>query len=59
MDWISPAQCLSGIFFGSSLSDRTVLPELQRISAAGSNIYNFSYYGLYNPIVLVAYLLPL
>lgn len=33
-------------------------PEYAANIGGGQNIYNFSYYGLYNPIVLIAYLLP-
>ena len=33
-------------------------PSLALNLGMGQNIYNFSYYGLFNPLILISYLLP-
>ena len=33
-------------------------PEFALNIGGGQNIYNFSYYGLFSPVVLIGYLLP-
>ncbi|WP_124101188.1 YfhO family protein [Ruminococcus sp. Marseille-P6503] len=35
-----------------------IFPSFAANLGAGENIYNFSYYGLYSPIILISYLLP-
>lgn len=35
-----------------------LFPDYAANLGGGQNIYNFSYYGLYNPIILFSYLLP-
>lgn len=37
---------------------KDLLPDFALNIGGGQNIYNFSYYGLLNPIVLISYLLP-
>lgn len=37
---------------------KDLLPDFAPNIGGGQNIYNFSYYGLLNPIILVSYLLP-
>lgn len=35
-----------------------IFPSFAANLGAGENIYNFSYYGLYSPVILISYLLP-
>lgn len=59
MDWISQHSVFPGSISGSSFNQTgQFFPEYSREHRRPANIYNFSYYGLYNPIVLIAYLLP-
>ena len=37
---------------------KDLFPNFAANLGAGENIYNFSYYGLYSPIILFSYLLP-
>lgn len=37
---------------------KDLLPDFAPNIGGGQNIYNFSYYGLLNPIILISYLLP-
>lgn len=37
---------------------KDLLPDFALNIGGGQNIYNFSYYGLLNPIILISYLLP-
>ena len=37
---------------------KEIFPNFALNLGMGQNIYNFSYYGLYNPIILISYLLP-
>lgn len=38
---------------------KDLLPDFALNIGGGQNIYNFSYYGLLNPIILISYLLPM
>ena len=39
-------------------STHNLLPNLALNLGSGQNIYNFSYYGLLNPIIIISYLFP-
>ena len=39
-------------------STHNLLPNLALNLGSGQNIYNFSYYGLLNPIIMISYLFP-
>lgn len=58
MDWISQHSVFPEYFRQQFYQTGQFFPEFAANIGGGQNIYNFSYYGLYNPIVLVAYLLP-
>ena len=57
-DWVSQhvqfADYLRTLFYDS----HNLFPSFAFNLGAGENIYNISYYGLYNPIILFSYLLP-
>lgn len=58
MDWISQHSVFLEYFRQQFYQTGQFFPEFAANIGGGQNIYNFSYYGLYNPVVLVAYLLP-
>lgn len=58
MDWISQHSVFPEYFRQQFYQTGQFFPEFAANIGGGQNIYNFSYYGLYNPVVLVAYLLP-
>lgn len=58
MDWISQHSVFPEYFRQQFYKTGQFFPEYAANIGGGQNIYNFSYYGLYNPIVLIAYLLP-
>ena len=58
IDWISQHTVLAEYFRQRFYSTHEFFPQFASELGGGQNIYNFSYYGLYNPIVLIAYLLP-
>ena len=58
MDWISQHSVFPEYFRQQFYQTGQFFPEFAANIGGGQNIYNFSYYGLYNPIVLIAYLLP-
>ena len=58
MDWISQHSVFPEYFRQQFYQTGQFFTEYAANIGGGQNIYNFSYYGLYNPIVLIAYLLP-
>ena len=58
MDWISQHSVFPEYFRQQFYQTGQFFPEYAANIGGGQNIYNFSYYGLYNPIVLIVYLLP-
>ena len=58
MDWISQHSVFPEYFRQQFYQTGQFFPEFAANIGGGQNIYHFSYYGLYNPVVLVAYLLP-
>ena len=58
MDWISQHSVFPEYFRQQFYQTGQFFPEYAANIGGGQNIHNFSYYGLYNPIVLIAYLLP-
>ncbi len=58
VDWINQHSVLPDYFRKQFYETGNLFPEFAANLGGGQNIYNFSYYGLYSPIVLVSYLLP-
>lgn len=58
VDWISQHSVLPDYFRRQFYETGQLFPEFAPNIGGGQNIYNFSYYGLYSPIVLLSYLLP-
>jgi uncharacterized membrane protein YfhO len=57
-DWLSQHWALPEYFRTLFYKTGNLFPNFAPNLGAGQNIYNFSYYGLLNPIILIAYLLP-
>lgn len=58
VDWISQHSVLPDYFRQLFYDTKQFFPEFAANIGGGQNIYNFSYYGLYSPILLISYLLP-
>lgn len=58
VDWISQHSVLPDYFRRQFYETGELFPEYAPNIGGGQNIYHFSYYGLYSPVVLLSYLLP-
>ncbi len=57
-DWINQHTVIPDYFRNIFYKTGKILPNFSFNYGAGQNIYNLSYYGLLNPIILPSYLLP-
>ncbi len=57
-DWISQHSVIPDYFRKIFYETGNILPNLAINLGAGQNIYNYSYYGLLSPVILLSYLLP-
>lgn len=58
VDWLSQHSVFPEYFRQRFYETGNLFPDFAMELGAGQNIYNFAYYGLYNPLYLVSYLLP-
>ncbi len=58
VDWISQHSVLPDYFRRRFYATGNLFPDIAWNLGGGQNIYNFSYYGLYSPIILFSYFLP-
>lgn len=58
VDWLSQHSVLPDYFRQQFYDTGSLFPEFAANIGGGQNIYNFSYYGLYSPVVMFSYLLP-
>ncbi len=58
VDWISQHSVLPDYFRQQFYETGELFPEFAANIGGGQNIYNFAYYGLYNPILMLSYLFP-
>jgi len=58
VDWLSQHSVIPDVFRKSFYETHRLVPNFLFNLGAGQNIYNFSYYGLLSPVILVSYLLP-
>lgn len=58
LDWISQHSVIPDYFRRQFYETGELFPEFAPSLGGGQNIYNFSYYGLYSPVILLSYLLP-
>ena len=57
-DWGNQHIVLPDYFRKLFYDTHELFPSFAFNIGAGQNIYNFAYYGLYSPIILLSYLLP-
>lgn len=57
-DWLAQHTVFPDYFRKLFYQTGNPLPSLALQLGAGQNIFNFSYYGLFNPFILLSYILP-
>lgn len=58
IDWLGQHSVFPDYFRKLFYETGTLFPEFAAELGGGQNIYNFAYYGLFNPLYLISYLLP-
>lgn len=58
VDWLSQHSVFPDYFRQRFYETGSLSPDMAWNLGGGQNIYNLSYYGLYNPVILFSYLLP-
>ncbi len=58
LDWETQHYEIPSYFRNHFYETKELFPDFAKNIGAGQNIYNYSYYGLYSPIILFSYLLP-
>lgn len=58
-DWINQHTVFPDYFRTLFYQTGNLIPNFAPQIGAGQNIFNFSYYGLLNPIILISYLFPM
>ncbi len=58
MDWISQHVTIPEYFRLLFYETKEFIPQFNMNLGLGQNIFNFSYYGLFSPYILISYLLP-
>lgn len=58
MDFINQHAVLPEYFREYFYTNHKLIPEIFYSLGAGENAFNFSYYGLLSPVILISYLLP-
>ena len=59
VDWLSQHSVLPDYFRQQFYATGKFFPEFAANLGGGQNIYHFAYYGLYSPLILPSYLLPI
>ncbi len=57
-DWKDQHFLFAEYFRNLFYETKQLIPEFALNIGGGQNIFNFAYYGLFNPIILISYLLP-
>lgn len=58
IDWISQHTVIPDYFRQQFYETGDLIPQFNLHVGAGQNIFNFSYYGYLNPVILISYALP-
>lgn len=58
VDWLSQHSVIPEYFRNLFYEMKRLIPNLAFNLGASQNIYNYSYYGLLSPVILISYLLP-
>ncbi len=59
VDWISQHSVIPELFRQQFYDTGNFFPDFTLQAGGGQNIYNFAYYGLYSPAILLSYLFPI
>lgn len=59
LDWMSQHYAFPEYFRNLFYATKNIFPNFAFNIGAGQNIFNFSYYGLFSPITIFSYLLPM
>lgn len=59
VDWLSQHTVFPDYFRKLFYATKNFFPNFAFQIGAGQNIYNFSYYGLYNPLIMLSFFLPM
>lgn len=57
-DWINQHSVIPEYFRSSFYETKNLIPNFAFNLGAGQNIFNYGYYGLLSPVILISYLLP-
>lgn len=57
-DWLGQHTAFPEYFRNLFYETKNLFPSFSMHLGSGQNIFNFSYYGLFSPIILISYLLP-
>lgn len=58
MDWINQHTVIPDYFRNYFYETKKLIPDIIYTLGSGENAFNFSYYGLLNPIILISYFMP-
>ncbi len=58
LDWLDQHSVIPDYFRRLFYATGNIFPQFAPNIGGGQNIYNFAYYGLFNPIILISYALP-
>ncbi len=58
VDWLSQHSVIPDYFRQRFYETKQLFPDIAWNLGGGQNIYNFSYYGLFSPVILLSYCLP-
>lgn len=59
VDWLNQHTVYPDYFRNLFYETGNLFPNLAQHLGAGQNIFHFAYYGLFNPIILISYFLPM
>ena len=57
-DWLTQHVSFAEYFRNYFYETKNIFPDFSYNLGSGQNMFNFAYYGLYNPIILISFLLP-
>ena len=58
LDWNTQHSVIPEYFRSLFYKTLNIFPDFALNLGSGQNIYNYSYYGLFNPIIIISYFLP-
>lgn len=58
VDWVNQHSVLPDYFRQRFYETGNLFPDMAWNLGGGQNIYNLAYYGLFNPVILLSYLMP-